>query len=80
MIKYTYTVIKSFVLSGQEDARCPIICSPSTKVSGTRFDLGVKYVDYRFPSKNLNPAEITDILVEEGYIQLLKEESFDIKK
>ena len=80
MIKYTYTVIKSFVLSEQDNCSCPAICSPSTKISGTRFDQGVKYVDYKFPTKDLDPAEITQILVKEGYIELLKEETFEIEE
>lgn len=80
VIKYTYTVIRAFVLSGQEDCKCPIICSPTTKNSGTRFEQGVKYVDYKFPTKDLDPAEITQILVEEGYIELLKEETFEIEE
>lgn len=78
MTRYTYTVVKAFILSDQVDT--PRIVSISEKVTGTKFEEGVKYVDYCFPKKKLDPSEITAVLVSEGYIQLVKEETFELEE
>ena len=78
MIRYTYTVVKAFILSDASESQQ--IVAITEKVTGTRFEQGVKYVDYAFPSKKLVPSAVTEILVDEGYIQLVKEETIDLEE
>jgi hypothetical protein len=78
VVKYKYKVLKKFGIFKTEEGEKRLAESPEELNHSSRFKVGAKYVDYKFPSKNLEKDDLTAQLVEDGYIELVNEKQVDL--
>lgn len=71
MVKFKYKVLKKFGIF-KTDAGQKRLAKNSDEMShSSRFKRDTNYVDYIFPKENLEKDDLTEMLVDEGYIELV---------
>ncbi len=70
MIKYKYKVVKRFGIFNDDGDR-RLAENDDEWSHSSRFKLDTNYVDYKFPGEDLDQDDLTEQLVEQGYIELV---------
>jgi hypothetical protein len=77
VVKYKYKVLKRFGIFKTEEGEKRLAKNSEEWSHSSRFKKGTKYVDYKFPSEDLEQDDLTEELVDKGYIKLVKEKQVD---
>lgn len=77
MTKYKYKVLKRFGIFKTDDGGRRLAKNSDEWNHSSRFKKGAKYIDYKFPKEGLDQDELTAQLVEDGYIELVKEKQVE---
>lgn len=70
MKKYTYKVLKEFSIV-HKDGESEILSGEEIQRKGSTFQENAEYFDYAFPGKGLGTSDVTDELLDKGYIEFV---------